>query len=426
MEVKVHTITDVSREVEIEASAQELQPHFEKAYRGYQSKVELKGFRKGKAPLDMIKKLYGEMIEQDSLETVANELYRTVAKEKELKPVGDPMLVDMDYKKGDGFRFKIKYDVRPQIDLKSYKGIPVEKIVHHVTDEEVEVELLRLRRVDAEVEAVQHVADTEHVVTVDIQELDDAGVPMIGKKTENTRFYLADSQLEQPFKDALKAAEVGGEYFVKFEHQHGDHAHKVNAKLTAKKIEKVKLPALDDEFVSKITKGKVTTVEQLKTGLKEDLVSYWKAKSDRQVLASITGELLRRHDFQVPESLVRSILDGLVEEVKNESPGKQLPKDFNAEKFFEENRAYAIYQAKWALLREELIRAEKISTDDGDLLRLAEEESARIGIEKDRLVNYYKSSEQVKDRIVGEKLVRLLIESAKIKEVEEKEPAIST
>ncbi|MEK7669978.1 MAG: hypothetical protein AAB330_01930, partial [Bacteroidota bacterium] len=96
------------------------------------------------------------------------------------------------------------------------------------------------------------------------------------------------------------------------------------------------------------------------------------------------------------------------------------------EKFHEENRAYAIYQAKWALLREELIKAEKISTDDEDLLKLAEQESARIGIEKDRLVNYYKSSEQVKDRIVGEKLIKLLIESAKIKEVEEKEPAIST
>ncbi|MBI3005452.1 MAG: trigger factor [Ignavibacteriales bacterium] len=420
----VHSLSEVSKEVEIRASAQELEPHFDKAFRGYQAKVEIKGFRKGRAPLELVKKLYGELIEQDSLESVANELYKKAVEEKELKPIGDPLLVDMDYKKGEGVRFKIKYDVRPKVDLKEYKGIPVEKVVHRVTDEEVESEIARLRRMNAGVEEVSSVTDAEHIVTVDMQELDEAGVPIIGKKTQNVRFYLADAQLEQPFKDALKSAEAGGEYRVKFEHQHGDHKHSVNAALRAKKIEKVKLPDLNDEFVSKITKGKVTTVETLRADVKQDLIAYWNAKSERGVLNSVTGELIRRHDFEVPESLIRSVLVGLVEEVKNESPDKQLPKGFDAEKFFQENRAYAIYQAKWALLREELIRTEKISAEEADLLKLAEQESAKIGIDKERLVNYYKSSDQVKDRMVGEKLMKLLLDSAKIKEVEEKPPVL--
>jgi len=261
-------------------------------------------------------------------------------------------------------------------------------------------------------------------VTVEIQELDEAGIPIIGKKTDSTRFYLADAQLEQPFKDALKSAEKGGEYRVKFEHQHGDHKHSVNAALKAKKIEKVNLPELNDEFVSRITKGKVASVEKLRSDVQQDLISYWNAKSEREVLNSITGELIRRHDFQVPDSLIRSVLAGLLEDVKNESPNKQLPKDFDSEKFFQENRAYAIYQAKWALLREELIRAENLVADDADLLKLAEHESTKIGIDKERLVNYYKSSDQVKDRVVGEKLMKLLLESAKIKEVEEKQPIL--
>jgi len=91
--------------------------------------------------------------------------------------------------------------------------------------------------------------------------------------------------------------------------------------------------------------------------------------------------------------------------VKNEYPNKRLPDDFDNEKFNEENRAYAIYQAKWALLREELIKAENISASDADLEKLAEEESAKIKIPKDRLVSYYKSSEQVKDRLIGDKLL---------------------
>jgi FKBP-type peptidyl-prolyl cis-trans isomerase (trigger factor) len=134
----------------------------------------------------------------------------------------------------------------------------------------------------------------------------------------------------------------------------------------------------------------------------------------------LTAEIIRRHEFQVPESLIRNVLDGLLEEVKNEYPEKRLPSEFDAEKFKEENRAYAIYQAKWALLREELIIAENVTASDEDLERLAEEESEKIKIPKDRLINYYKSSDQIKDRLIGDKLLKLLVNSATIKEVPEK------
>ncbi len=419
MEITVHTLSEVSREVEIQATADDLRPHLDKAYNEYRPKVEIKGFRKGKAPLDMVKKLYGDMIEQDSLQSIASELYRQVVKEKELKPIGEPALVDMDYKRGESFRFKIQYDVRPKVELKEYKGVTVEKVVHKVTEAEIEEEILRLRRMNATTQVVGAVTDAEHIVTVEIQELDEAGVPLIGKRTENVRFYLADEQLEQPFKDALKNAEANGEYRVKFEHQHGDHSHKVHSQLKAKKIEKVILPELDDAFVAKITKDKVKTVEEFRRDLQSDLVAYWNSKMERQVMNSLTAEILRRHEFQVPESLVRSVLEGLLEELKNEYPSKQLPPNFDVEKFNAENKAYAVAQSKWALLREEILRAERIEITDDDLAKLAEAEAAKIKIDKDRLINYYKSSEQIRERLVGDKLIRMLVDSAIIKEVEE-------
>ena len=196
--------------------------------------------------------------------------------------------------------------------------------------------------------------------------------------------------------------------------------HTVNTQIIVKKIEKVTLPTLDDAFVAKVTKNKFTTVETLRSNIKEEIIAYWKEKSERQVINSLTAEIIRRHEFQVPESLIRSVLDGLLEEVKNEYPDKRLPSEFNNEKFKEENRAYAIYQAKWALLREELIKAENVTVSDEDLEKLAEEESAKIKIPKDRLINYYKSSDQIKDRLIGDKLLKLLVNSAKIKEVPEK------
>ena len=420
MEVTVNSLSDVSREVEIIATAVDLAPHFEKAYQEQRKKINIRGFRKGKAPLDLIKKLYGDLIENEALNDIASELYRQAIKEKDLKPVGDPVLVDMDYKPGETFRFKIKYDVRPVIELKDYKGIEVEKPIHTVTDKEVEDELLRLRHTNATFEEVEKVTDAEHVVTADLQDMDDDSIPAAGKKSEGVRFYLADEQLEQPFKEALKSAEKGAVYPVAFEHQHGEHSHKVNAQVMVKKVEKVILPALDDAFIMKVTKDKFKTVDEFRANIKTELIAYWKSQSEHQVVNAVTAEILKRHEFQVPESMVHNVLDGLREELQNEQPSRKLPDDFDVEKFNERNHEYATYQAKWALLREELLKAENITVSDEDLAKLAEEEAERIKIPKDRLISYYKSSEQIKERLIGDKLLKVLVDSAKIKEVPEK------
>jgi trigger factor len=419
VDVNITTLSEVSREVEIQATPSDLQPHFEKAYREYRPKAEIRGFRKGRAPVELIKKLYGEAIEYDSLESIAAELYRQVVKEKELKPIGDPTLIDIDYKRGEHLRFKIQYDIRPTIELKKYKGLSVDTVVHMVTDDELEAELLRLQKINSTTEEVGQVSDEEHIVSTELQELDDTGLPIIGKRSDNVRFYLADPQLEQPFKEALKATEKGNEHNIKFEHQHDDHSHKVNLKAKVTKVEKVIIPDLTDDFVKKVTKDKIGSVEDFRKSVREDLESYWKEKNRRNKINAVVGEIVRLHEFQIPESLIRGVLNSLLEEIKNQSPKKQLPDDFDTEKFFEENRAYAIFQAKWALLREEIIKAENLTVDDHALEALAEREAPKIGIDKERLITYYKSSEQVRDRLLSDKLMDLLIGSTKVKEIDD-------
>jgi len=420
LDVTVHTRSEVSREVEIELKPDELQPHFEKAYREYRPKIEINGFRKGKAPLEMIKKLYGEMIENEYLEKLTTELYREAVKEKNLQPIGEPTLVDLNYKRGEKLWVKIQYDIRPTIELKKYKNLSVEAVVHTTDDNEVEDELLRVRRINSTREEVQKATDSEHIILADLQDLDEGGVPMIGKKTDGARFYLADPQLEQPFKDALQGTSAGSEHIIKFEHQHDEHTHNVNLKASVKKIEKLVLPELNDEFVAKVTKEKMHTVEEFRKGIREDLASYWKEKNRRSVINAIVSEIIRLHEFMVPESLIRSVLENLLEDVKGQYPNKQLPQDFDTEKFFQENRAYAIYQSKWALLREEILKAEQLTIEDSALVTLAEQEAPKIGIDKERLIAYYKSSDQVKDRLLGDKLMDLLISSSKITEVDDK------
>jgi len=419
VEVQINSRSEVVREIEITANAEELRPHFDKAYKEYRPKIEIRGFRKGKAPLDMVKKLYGEMIEHEYLDKIASEFYRQAVKEKDLKPIGEPTLLDIKYDRGEQVWFKIQYDVRPVITLKQYKGISVETVVHTVTDAEMEDELVRIQKINSRREEVEEAKDNEHVVTAHLQEFDETGFPIIGKKTENARFYLADPQLEQPFKDALRGTKRGNEHQIAFEHQHGEHTHKVNMKANVTKVEKVVLPELNDEFIKKITKDKIASVEEFRKSVRQDLESYWKEKNRRSLINAIVGELLRTHEFEVPESLTRSVLENLLEEVKGQYPSKQLPPDFDTGKFFEQNKAYAVYQAKWALLREEIIKAENLEVDESALVALAEREAPKIGIDKERLITYYKSSDQIKDRLVGDKLLELLINSTTVKEVDD-------
>ncbi len=419
MDVTVNTLSEVSREVEVTATAADVQPHFEKKYQEYRTKVEIHGFRKGKAPLDVVKKLYGELIEQDSLQDVATELYRQAVIEKDLKPIGDPTLVDMNYRRGEEFRFKVQYDIRPAVTLKSYKGIRVKKPHHTVTEAELEAELLRLRRANAAFEPAAAASDEEHVITADLQDVDAQGMPLIGKRNENVRFYLADEQLEEPFKQALKGTSAGQDHRVQFEHEHGDHKHTVNTRVSVKKVEKVVLPPFDDAFVKKTTKDKVSTTEEFLKNLRDDIHAYWISKSERALLNGLTGELLKMHDFAVPDSLTRAVLEGLLKDMAQQYPKKHLPADFDYDRFGQENFPYAQAQAKWALLREELMKAENITVDDADLEKLAEAEAATIKIEKERLLQYYKSSDQIRDRLMSDKLMQRLLSAAKVEEVDD-------
>ncbi len=419
MEVTINSLTDCDREVEISLSPEELVPHFEQAYKKATPSIEIKGFRKGKAPLSLIKKMYGDSIEYDALDDIANDSFKkTIIEERKIQPIGTPNLVDMKYKRGEPFTFKIKYEVKPDFELKEYKGIEVEKKVKRITDKEVEAEVDRLRHINASYEEAKKVDGTEFMITADLQDLDETGTPLIGKKSEGMKIYLNEPDTEKEIKKALADAELGGTYTAKFTHQHGDHSHDVHLQITVKKIEKVILPEFNDEFVKKITKEKYSSSTDFRKAIEEDLRRYWNEQTESQFVNDLTREIVRRHEFAVPESLVNSFIDSYIEDAKNQQPNKKLPKNFDEEKYRESLRPTAIWQAKWALIREQILKQEKIEVSDAEIQTMAEAESAKLGIDKERLVQYYKSSDTALERIINEKLIELLKKSAVVKEVE--------
>ncbi len=417
MEVTIKTISDVQREAEFTLTNTELQPLFDNAYRKHAPKVELKGFRKGKVPMPMIKKMYGAAIEHDALDDIANNSFRSAMEERNVEPIGRPSMVESDFRRGEHFTFKIKYEVKPTIELKRYKGLEVERLVHTVGDKEIEQELERIRRVNASLLGVTLVRDDgDHIITADLQELADDGMPLIGKKSKDARFSLADETLASEIRDALKKSEVGGEYRVQFETRQGDHVHHNHVAISVKKIEKVELPDVDDAFVRRVTKEKVATKDEFLASMQKDLESYWAEQSERQLQDLLVKEIVTSHEFEVPESLVSLYMESYLEDIKSRTKDKRLPSDFDMKRFDDANREYASFQAKWGLLREQIIEREDLKVSEEELEELVAKDAPALGIEKEQLMKYYKSTGSVSERLLTTKLMNLLKGNATIRE----------
>jgi len=414
LEVTITPLSDVEQQASIALTHEELQPHFAVAYERFRPKAEVRGFRKGKVPLDLIRKMYGEAIEHDALDGIADDAYRRAMEEHKVRPLGQPAMVDMDFKRGSHFKFTIKYEIRPDIALKPTSGITIDRPVHAVTNEELETELLQIRRSNAEKKPADHVTGTEAVVTADVQEVDETGTPLIGKKSSNMTFQLYDQSLTEEIRQALATAERGGTYRATLERKDGDQAQTMYIAMTVTDIQELQLPAIDEAMVTKLTGGRVTHPDEFKESVRNDIVRYWSEQSESHVRNALADEVVRMHEFPVPESLVEKFLDSFIEDIKSRSRGKSLPPGFDEKAFRQEQRANAIWQARWMLIKEQIAENEALDVSDAEIEQAAEADAGRIGLAKDKLLAYYKTSGSVRDRILSDKIMALLRERATI------------
>lgn len=426
MQVTITTVSEIQQQADIQLSQEEIQPLFEQAYEKFRPKVELRGFRKGKVPMPMVKQLYGEAIEKDALDDIANDFYRKAMKERNIQLVGQPTVVDMDFKRGEHLRFSIKYEVKPAITLGRYTGIAVEKPVHLVSDAEVDAEIRKIQKANSTSAEALSVTEGEFVVTADVQELDETGAPLIGKKTPGARFDLSDETLAQEIREALAAAQTGQTYRTHFTSHHGDHEHTVHIAITATKIERVSLPPFDEALVDKITGGKLTSLDEFRANLRRDIERYWSEDATATLNDNIARQLVDSHSFAIPDSIVENLLDSYIEDIRNRSRDRKLPKGFDEKAFRRENRDNALWQAKWLLLKERIAEQEHITVSDAEIEALAESEAEKIGIEKDRLIQYYRNSSGATERLLSEKLMAYLRANAKVTEtIRDSSPAQS-
>lgn len=400
---------------------EELKPYFEKEILDFKKNANIPGFRKGKAPLDMIKKIYNDTIEYSSLEKIADEVFKKYCTENDINIYGAPELLDMDYKPKESLMIKISYEYIPKLADINYKNLEVTKNILKPNPNQVETEYIELLNQNAELVMDGQVLDENYLVTIDVQNLDENGNIIIGETDKDLKIYLNNPNLMQSIKEVLKDIREGETKIWEF--TAGEKTQK--SQITCTKIEKLVFPELNNESLKKITgKTNLNSAEDLKEQFKRDIESYYENQTRKTLEDNLIREIIRNNDVKVPDGLVNTLLKQNYNEYleKHKSHHHNEGELETEKEYFAHQKSDTILYLKWAMIKERIIEIEKFELNDEDIRAFSERPAAEYGIEIDRLIDIYKNNEQAKSMIIDKKLFDFLIENSKITEKIVNEP----
>ena len=382
MDISVQEITPVDKEITIKANREDLKPKFDKAYKKYKKEIQMPGFRPGNVPVGLIKKRFGKEIEMEEINTYVQEVY-----EKEIvpeyEPVGETQMKDMSWE-SDELEVIFKIGAKPEFELTNLEELTVDKMVHDVTDEEVEEEVERtLERAGNWIETDEEITE-ECRVTVDAVALDEDGNPVEGEKDEDQKLDLREEGAAD-FREALVGSKAGDTV----EMEVGEDDEKDRFQLEVKSVEKMEKAELTDEFAKEQSNGEVKNVDEFKSFIKSKMQEYYDQSAGDLFNQDIVTELTKAHDFDIPEVMMEQIKNSFVEYAKQQSGG-QLPPNFNEEEYKENMSDQAAREGKWAFISEKLQeKFDDIEIKPEDIDEFIGVEAAKHGVPVDQMKQYY-------------------------------------
>ena len=429
MKASVEEISPVKRKLTVELDAEEVNRKIEDAYRALKSQAKIRGFRPGKVPRDLLERYYGEQVAQDVTKGLVNESLPMAFEQTNTYPLTMPLVENDALKKGQSFKYAAIMEVRPQIDLKDYMGLEVEKEKVVVSDREVDGQLEEIRKANAKLKPVEEDrgARQDDCVVIDYEAFE-GDRPLEGIKAENFLVRIGTGTIHPDFEKGLLGLKPGDskEITVNFEpdYQHAKLAgKKVTFKVKVSDIKVMELPALNDEFIAGLG-GEFKDLETVKHKIREDLVAREEKRVDREVQRRLLNKISDMVEFELPESLVEAELRYAVESVKQnlQRMGSNLEKaGLSEEKIRQDFAASSRKRVKDLLLLGEVARQHDLTVSEIELNDGFKELAQDMGQEPSVVRRYYEARgmmESFKDRLLEEKTLNFLVKGAKITEVE--------
>ncbi len=361
MEVNITNGDKWKRHLEVILPANEIQPQVEQRTRTVQKRAHLDGFRPGKVPLQVIQKIYGAAIRQQTLEEILPDLLKNACAENKLIPLGPANLEEVKFEGDQSLKFRATIEVEPEITLGQYDGFEIIRTLAEISPEDVEERLQAIRTSHGWLESVEDGAQPENIITADIQVLDLMGVPLIGQKHVNERFRIS-TQVQSPedFSPQLLGIKPGESRNVRFigAEPDGKPAER-HYRVEVKDVHEQKLPDLDDDFARDL--GKFETLEELRQAVNDE-IKYEAERASRDAFRhQIIEEVVKHTPFELPEGFHAAFTNAYLEDLQNKY------KNVNLDSMREEAKEQTARTLKWRFLRSRIAEVESIFVSDDEL-----------------------------------------------------------
>ena len=414
MEYNVVELSSSEKEVEIKLQYAEVKDEIAEEVKKQTKKIQVPGFRKGKAPISMLKKMYGDAFEYEASEKIANSFFWKVAEENQLKPIGHPTMTDIKFEPEKELSFKVKYETLPALEVKDYKGLAFDIPDLIAGEDEIAKEIDYILRSNKTLEDAEVILDNNHIIDAEIILIEKNGVKLPELKTEKMQIDLTSDSVAKEIVENSKNKKTGESFNFTFkdEHKHKledgteqSHIEEYTYQINILGIKKILLPELNEELIKKVSREKVSTEKELRDEIKKDIQNYYDQQTEEMLRVKLVGEIIKNNDFIPPKSLVNNILE---EYVKNEEEkAKKSKYPFNKEETRKKLLKSAESEVKWYLIGNEIKKLESLAMTETDLNELAEKEAQKTGLPIDKIINYYKNSNQ-SERMLEQKLFDFL------------------
>jgi trigger factor len=429
MKVNLEKIENNTAYLDIEVDAEQFDEAMQESYKKNAKRFSVPGFRKGKAPRTLVERYYGpEVLYEDAVEFILPKAYQKGVEEYNIEPVDQPKFDIEEIELGKPLLAKAQVVVKPEVKLSEYKGLEVEKLVHNVTNEDIERELKALQERNARLVAIEdRAAENKDIAIIDFEgKLD--GEPFEGGKAENYPLELGSGSFIPGFEEQVIGMSLGETKDIEVTFPEEYHEEKLAGKpviftVTLKELKKKEYLPLDDDFAKDVSEYE--TLEELKQSIRETLEKKAKDLSEASLKGSIIRKLRENTEIDIPEVMIEGEAQRLIMDfaINLQMRGLNLKSYMDAVKLTPDDlkaqfRQTAVENIESSLILEQVAKEENIDVDEKELEEKLQE-YAKLG---NKTLEEYKKELKpeeiagIKDAILTDKIFDLLIENAKVTE----------
>ena len=426
MSVQVENLEKNTAKLTIEVPAEKFEEAVQHSYNKNKGKFNIPGFRKGKAPFNMIKKMYGVgVFYEDAVDEVIDASYPDAAKESGLEIVSRPSISIEEIEEGKAFVYTAVVAVKPEVTLGEYKGVEVQKTKSEVTEEDIETEIKRAREKNSRLITVEDrgVEDGDQV-TIDFDGSVD-GKRFEGGKAEDYPLTIGSHTFIDNFEEQLIGKTTGEECEVNVTFPAEYHVEELKNKpavfkVKVKEIQRKELPEANDDFASEVSD--FDTMEEYKKDLTEKLqaekIEAAKTADEDKVVAKV----IENATMEIPDQMVEEQVNGMVNDYARrlESQGisfKQYVEitGMTAEKIGEQMKPQAIKRIQTRLVLEAVVKAENITADDAAVEEQFDKMAEDFKMDKEQIKGMFGEEQmaQLKEDLAVQKAIDFLVAEAK-------------